>query len=100
MSYTVKLVQQRDNTSTNFWSQSNMPAETISKMDELKASGEIISYDLSDGDPNALSKVMSITFRTPLSAFDAEEDPAMIKSAKERATYCLANNISWSVETY
>lgn len=95
MSYTRKVIQQRPNTSVNFFSPKD---EVVAKMNEYQSSGKILNYSLSNISADTLVKTIIITFKDVLSFDDFMNQTIFVNSAKERETYCLNNSISFSLE--
>jgi len=95
MSYTVKLLQQRNSTNIDFFSVSD---DVINKLEEYKSSGKIISYDFSDISEDKLTKTMVITFNSLDDHALAVNEDVFYDSAISRIAYCNAHSISWSVE--
>ena len=95
MSYTVKLLQQRNSTNIDFFSVSD---DVIKKIEEYKSSGSIISYDFSDISEDGLIKTMVITFNSLDDYTLAINEDVFIDSAISRQTYCNEHSISWSIE--
>lgn len=95
MSYTVKLLQQRNSTNIDFFSVSD---DVIKKIEEYKSSGRIINYDFSDISEDELIKTMFITFNSLDDYTLAINEKVFIDSAISRQTHCDEHSISWSVE--
>lgn len=95
MSYTVKLLQQRNSTNIDFFSVSD---DVIKKLEEYKSSGKIISYDFSDISEDKLMKTMVITFNSSHDHALAVNEDVFYDSAISRINYCNEHSISWSVE--
>ena len=95
MSYTVKLLQQRNSTNIDFFSWSD---NVIKKMEEYKSSGRIISYNSSDISEDKLIKTMVITFNSLDDYTLATNEAVFIDAAVSRKAYCDKHSISWSLE--
>jgi aryl-alcohol dehydrogenase-like predicted oxidoreductase len=95
MSYTRKVIQQRPNTSVEFFSPTY---EVVAKMNEYQSSGKILNYSLSNISADTLVKTIIITFKDVASFDDFMNQTIFVNSAKARETYCLNNSISFSLE--
>jgi len=96
MSFTGKLIQSRPSTSVDFFSPTS---EVIARIDELKAQGKIISYNLNQISADNLIKTMQITYDTIDSHNLIVQENIFIDSANSRTSHCAENGISFSVET-
>jgi len=95
MSYIRKVIQQRPNTSVNFFSPKD---EVVNKMNEYQSSGKILNYSLNNISDDSLVKTIIITFKDIPSFDDFMNQTIFVNSAKEREKYCIDNSISFSLE--
>jgi hypothetical protein len=96
MAITYKLIQTRPSTSVDFWSSNQ--SEVITKIEEFKTAGKIISYNFNEISENQLEKTMTVTFNTSDDHAEYLADNTLDANADARETYCDSNNISTVIE--
>lgn len=95
MSYNTKLIQSRPNTGVEFFSPT---AAVVSKLNEFKTSGAIISMNLNAESENGLQKTMSIVYRSVEDFNTVIADPVVAASSNERINHCSTNKISFDLQ--
>lgn len=95
MSYTRKIIQQRPNLDVDFYTPSQ---EVVDVLDQYKADGKIINFDLNIESDNKLGKTMIIEFDNEVSFDEFMTETLIIQSAEKRLEYCTQNLISTSLE--
>jgi len=95
MSYTRKIIQQRPNLDVDLYTPSQ---EVVDVLDQYKADGKIINFDLNIESDNKLGKTMIIEFDNEVSFDEFMTETLIIQSAEKRLEYCTQNLISTSLE--
>jgi len=87
---TRKLIQQRPNTSVDFFTPGD---DIVTRLDELKALGSIESYNLNELSENGLEKTMTFIFRDQATLSGFLDEDVSFNSRELRKSYCETNNI-------
>jgi len=96
MSYTVRLVQSRPNTDTEFWAP---PADQVARLEEWKSAGKIVSYEIANLSEDQKVNTSSVVLNAITDFADFETDSKFLEGTNARIAHCAANAISYSVET-
>jgi len=95
MSYTVKLIQSRPNTSVEFFSPSE---QVITELNNYISSGQVISYNLNEVSEDQLTKTGTIVYASSDDYLQLKALKTFVDSSASRSAYCAANLISFSLE--
>jgi|TARA_B110000285_G_scaffold19174_1_gene18619 hypothetical protein len=90
MSIETKVKQTRPDSDVDFFTPGD---DIVTRLDELKTSGNIESYNLNELSENGLEKTMTFVFKDQATLSGFLDEDVSFTSRELRKSYCETNNI-------
>jgi len=90
MSIETKVKQTRPDSDVDFFTPGD---DIVTRLDELKTSGNIESYNLNELSENGLEKTMTFVFKDQATLSGFLDEDVSFTSRELRKAYCETNNI-------